>query len=207
MIKAVLFDVDGVLIDTLEANARAYSHDFVLLGGKPITPKAYRKFYHLPARKMFKHFFPEKPDEEIEKMLEERIGRAPQFFRYMRLFPGVKETLQKLHKDFRLGIVTSRRTIGVLDFFRIGGYFGAVITPDHVKNTKPHPEPILLALKRLKARPEESVYVGDAASDLEAGKAAGVKVIIYRNPSVKGNFNIKDLGEIFGIVERMNKRS
>ena len=59
MIKAVLFDVDGVLLDTLESNTRAYNHDLVRLGGKAMTVDEYRKFYHLLARKMFKKFFPE----------------------------------------------------------------------------------------------------------------------------------------------------
>ena len=202
MIKAVLFDVDGVLIDSLEANARAYSHDFKLLGGKAITTEKYRKFYHLPARKMFKRFFPEMSDSEIEKTIESRIEKSSRFFRYAKLNPGVKDTLRTLKNGYMLGIVTSRMNPRILDHFLIRELFDSIVCFSDVKNPKPHPEPVNLALKRLKVRPEEAVYVGDAASDLEAGKAAGVKVIIYRNSEVKGDWNIAKFRDILGIVER-----
>jgi HAD superfamily hydrolase (TIGR01509 family) len=203
MIKAVLFDVDGVLIDSLEANAKAYSHDFRLLGGKPITVQEYRKFYHLPARKMFKRFFPEKSYQEIEEIIISRIERSSQFFKYARLNPGVLDTLKAL-KHFKLGIVTSRMNPRILSHFSIRQFFQEIVCLQDVKNHKPHPEPILLALRRLKAEPQEAVYVGDALSDLQAGNAAGVKVIIYRNPEVKGDYNIEDFKGIPKIVDRLN---
>jgi len=206
MIKAVLFDVDGTLIDTAEANAMAYSHDFKLLGGKPITTEEYRKsYYHLSAKKMFKHFFPEIPDQELDRMLDERKARASRFFKYMKLFPGAKETLEKLHGRFKTGIVTSRRSIHVLDFFGIRDCFDAIVTPDDVKNHKPHPESMNLALQRLGLKPDEAVYVGDAESDLEIGRATGVKVIMYGPDAIKGDFNIRELKEIPKIVEKLNR--
>ena len=205
MIRAILFDVDGVLLDTLESNTMAYNHDFTRLGGKPITVEEYRKFYHLPARDMFKKFFPDKSDEEIEEIIISRTERTSQFFKYARLNPGVLETLKTLKRDYTLGVVTSRMNLKILDHFSIREFFHVIVSLADVKNHKPHPEPINLALERLKIRPNEAVYVGDAASDAEASKAAGAKSIIYRNPEAKGDWNIEDFGEIQGIVERLNR--
>jgi HAD superfamily hydrolase (TIGR01509 family) len=204
MIKAILFDVDGVLIDTLESNARSYSHDFELLGGKPITPEEYKKFYHLPARVMFKRFFPEKSDQEIERIIMTKTERTVRFFKYAKLFPGVMDTLENMKKHFMLGIVTSRMNPKILDYFSIKSLFQEIVCLSDVKNHKPHPEPVHLALERLKTKPEEAVFVGDAQSDLDASRGAGVKVIIYRNSKVKGDFNITDFRDIPKIIERLN---
>jgi HAD superfamily hydrolase (TIGR01509 family) len=205
MIRAVLFDVDGVLLDTLESNTRAYNHDFIRLGGREITVDEYRKLFHLPARNMFRKFFPEMSEQEIEEIIISRAERTSQFFKYAKLNPGVLDALKALKKSYVLGVVTSRMTPKILDHFAITGFFQVIVCLQDVKNHKPHPEPILLALERLKIRPEEAVYVGDAASDAEAAREAGVKSIIYRNPEVKGDWNISDFGEIVGIVEKANR--
>jgi HAD superfamily hydrolase (TIGR01509 family) len=206
MIKAVLFDVDGVLLDTLEANTKAYNYDFRMLGGKPITVQEYRKFYHLPARKIFKRFFPEMTDQKREEIIASRTERTSRFFRYAKLNPGVMDALESLKKHFILGIVTSRMNPKILDHFAIKGFFRAIVCLSDVRNHKPHPEPINLALKRLKVRSKEAVYIGDAQSDADAARGAGVKVIIYRNPEVKGDYNIRDFREIPGTVEKLNKK-
>ncbi len=206
MIKAVLFDVDGVLLDSAEGNARYFSYVFRKFGKPAISVEEYRKnFYNLSSRKVFAHFFPEKTEAEREEIASYGSGIIQSFFKYIKLNPYATETLEVIKKKFRLGIVTSRKTMEILDYLRIREHFEAIVGYHDSANHKPHPEPILLALERLRVRPEEAVYVGDAQSDMEAGKAADVKVIIYRNPEVRGNWNITDLREIPGIVERVNK--
>ena len=68
-------------------------------------------------------------------------------------------------------------------------YFRVAISYQDTINHKPHPEPLLLATKKLKVEPEESVYIGDVENDIKAGKAAGMKVIIYS----KNQFSNADL--------------
>jgi pyrophosphatase PpaX len=206
MIKAVIFDIDGVLIDSLEANFRFYNQILEKFGRKPITFKGYMKLYGSSMKGFFRLFFPEKSEKEINEMAEYGVNAYRRFFRYVKLNPNVVKTLEILEKSHKLGIVTSRITTEVLEFFKIRKYFSAEVTYGDVKNRKPHPEPILLALKRLRVRPEEALYIGDNLSDFQAGKAAGVKVIIYRNPSVRGDYNIKDFREIAGIAEKLNNK-
>lgn len=204
MIKAVLFDVDGVLIDTFEGNRRTFNHVLEKLGRKPISREEYRRFYYRPAKDIFTYRFPEKTPHEIEGIMAEFFHIVQRFFKYDKLNPQVQEILITLKKDFRLGIVTNRRMPDILAFFNIRNYFEAIVCLPDVKNHKPHPEPVHLALKKLKVRPEEAVYVGDAVSDLEAGKAAGVKVIIYSNPEVRGDYNVTDFREILKIIGKIN---
>lgn len=207
MIKAVLFDVDGVLTDTIKCNARYFSHVLQKFGGKPLSADEYRQFYHLTAKSVFMHFFPEKNENQINEIIKYGLSVLPKFYIYARLNPDVKETLEILKRQFRLGIVTSKIETGILEYFRINKFFDIAVTFSDVKNHKPHPEPVQLALKKLGVKPEEALYVGDALSDFQAGNQAGVKVIIYRNPEVKGDYNINDLKEIPGIAERMNRQS
>ncbi len=98
------------------------------------------------------------------------------------LFKGVEDVLRRLKADgMKLAIATNDRradaeetmkAVGVHDLFDI--YVGA----DDVENPKPSPEMILLACERCRCTPSESVYIGDQASDLRAGRAAGVKAVI-----------------------------
>jgi HAD superfamily hydrolase (TIGR01549 family) len=207
MIKAVLFDVDGVLIDSAEGNARYFSHVFKKFGKKPISIEEYKKnFYNLSSRKVFEHFFPDKTEAEREDIARYGSSAIRLFFKYIKLNPGAAETLDSLRKGCRLGIVTSRKTMEILDYLRIKDYFEVIVGYHDSAKHKPHPEPIHMALEKMKIKPGEAVYIGDAASDVEACKAAGVKVIIYRNPEVRGDFNIKDLKEIPKIIVELKEK-
>jgi pyrophosphatase PpaX len=78
----------------------------------------------------------------------------------------------------RLGLVTSKVRSGAIRGLRVANLessFDVIVGADEVKNPKPHPEPVLIALDLLKARPEETVFIGDARYDIVCGHAAGVK--------------------------------
>ncbi|HEV7641089.1 MAG TPA: HAD-IA family hydrolase [Gaiellaceae bacterium] len=94
---------------------------------------------------------------------------------------GMDEVLATLkERGHRLGIVTAKRRATVdLAFARlpIEQLFETVVGGDETKLHKPHPEPLLLALQRLGASPEDAVYVGDSPFDMEAAKAAGLYAI------------------------------
>ncbi len=133
---------------------------------------------------------------------------APDFYKYIKVNPGVIYTLEKLKKQgLRMGIVTSRKNMRILSYFSLDKYFKTKIGYLDVKSHKPFPEPIILALKKTGAKPEEAVYVGDLLSDFQAANKAGVKVIMYRNPKVRGDYNIRDFRKILQIVEGLNSKA
>ena len=203
MIKAILFDVDGVLIDTLDGNRKTFNHVLEEIGAKPLSAQEYRRFYFRPARKVFAALLPQKSGQEIEEIINTFLPITSDYFKFDKVNPHVVETLDAL-KPFRMGVVTNRLNADILDFFHLKGYFQAVVCFSDVKNHKPHPEPVQLALSKLGVRPEESIFIGDAQSDLEAAKGAGVRTAIYRNPDVMGDWNVTDFREIPKIVERQN---
>jgi pyrophosphatase PpaX len=93
----------------------------------------------------------------------------------------VLDVLERLRGEGRrLGIVTAKRHATVRLAFEvcpIEEFFDAVVAADDTERHKPDPDPVLLALERLQARPEDTAYVGDAPFDVQSAKAAGVYAI------------------------------
>ena len=188
MIKAVLFDVDGVLLDSFEAGLLFLQDILAHMGHKKPSRNEFRKVFHLPLPLALKHIAKAELTEELER-LHEIVQKVPYHSELLSEPPYAKEVLKTLQKNYKLGIVTSRHKSGLtkryFHFAHTKKYFSVCITVEDVKHHKPHPEPLLLAAKWLKVRPSECVYVGDSHTDIEAGRDAGMKTILYggkKNP-------------------------
>jgi pyrophosphatase PpaX len=183
-IKAVLFDLDDTLLNSLEARVHALevvfkeahirlnAHDFIFsLNGSPFRE----------ALKELEQTYSIKEDLFI-------IYRRTYWFKSqhsLSLYPGVREMLDKLKAEgFQLGIVTSKMhdtqfegsrigCAGELEKMGIAGLFSIVIGLEDVQKPKPDPECIYLALNNIDIAPVNALVVGDTAADIEAAKAAG----------------------------------
>ncbi len=182
MIKAILFDIDGVLIDSFNANLKFCQDLFSKAGYEPLTREMYSGMYHLTLTEVIKQVTKSRSEIEIQriwKMGSKRIVPYP--LHLLKLHTGVIETLKKLHKKYPLGIVTSRIKNGVFEFSKLAAlqqYFSTVIAYEDTVNHKPHPEPLTFAAHQLNVKPQDAVYIGDMESDIQAAKAAKMKVII-----------------------------
>lgn len=95
---------------------------------------------------------------------------------------GEAEVIERLSKEYKLGIVTNGFREGVEYLFKISPiekYFDIVVTREDFKMQKPSPEPLLLAASRLKISPSRAVYIGDTKLDVQAARAAGMMFIGY----------------------------
>jgi phosphoglycolate phosphatase len=97
-----------------------------------------------------------------------------------RLFPGVAETLDALHKAGKRLAICSNKPVAftrdLLDAFGVAGRFSAVVGPEDVPRPKPAPDMLLVGLQRLGVRPGQALYVGDMTVDIQTARAAGVRV-------------------------------
>jgi pyrophosphatase PpaX len=114
-----------------------------------------------------------------------------------KLFEGVIESLNVCaeHK-IKLAVVTSapRRVVEkALRILEIDSFFYTLVTADDVVNFKPHPEPVSLALRRLKSQPEETLMIGDSHVDIHAAKAAGVKIGLFHSEEHKQFYDFQKL--------------
>lgn len=180
MIKAVLFDVDGVLIDSFEANFQYYKDLMPAAGHSAPTRSEYEAIAHLGAYDSIKALIGGEDKKEIERV--ETIGEkdVPYHIDRATMSTGATEVLKELHKNYKLGIVTNRRhPFEPPQFKEIKDYFDVAIGYNDTKHHKPHPEPLHKAMESLGVAPKETVYVGDSETDFEAARDAGVAFVYF----------------------------
>lgn len=176
-INTILFDLDGTLLDSNELIHQSFVHTFNH-HGYSFTREEIVAFNGPPLIKTFSKLNPNTAEEMIQTY---RTHNLEHHNKYVKLFPNVKETLKKLHAHgFKMGIVSTKMRPGVmlgLEFTEINRFFDTIVTIDDVNNAKPHPEPVLKAMKNLDGSPATSIMVGDNYHDIESGKNAGLKTV------------------------------
>lgn len=175
--KAVLFDLDGTLIDTIPLISWTFERVFEDFG----LSWANGEVMHtvgLPLREIAARYVPDRVDEFMEKYAAVQRTR---FIELTKAYPGAVEALEIIKSaGCRTGVVTSKRrgpALAGLALTRINRYIEVVVTADDVTKSKPDPEPVLKALGLLDTRPEHAVYIGDSWYDILAGKGAGVTTV------------------------------
>ena len=180
---AVLFDLDGTLIDT----AADFHYVINLLLAEhnqlPVSYEHLRKHVSNGARAMVGAAFNKsEQDPEFSGLLERMLELYLQHLTTnTRPFPGITELLLWLGaKQIPWGIVTNKPevyTTPIMQGLNFHPAAGTVICPDHVSKKKPHPEALFLACNELGVSPENTIYIGDHRRDIEAGLRAGMQTI------------------------------
>jgi phosphoglycolate phosphatase len=175
-LRGVLFDWDGTLLNSYAADAAAYLAMFremdVPWGLAELeahySPNWYRVYRaaKIPRGKW---------DAADQVWRTHYAKQAP------KLLPGARRVVSLLSRGHALGLVTSGdrdRVHGQLRTFQLWEYFAARVCSGDTRLRKPHPAPLRLALRHMKLRPTETVYVGDSAEDLQMARSAGVRAAI-----------------------------
>jgi len=190
MIKAVIFDIDGVLLDSLQSNLKFFQDIMVYSGYQPPTLERYRSLFHLTMRDAIKELTGLSSEDEIRKIWEIGRNRLVRYPIELQAAPeGLEEVIRGLNRNYLLGIVTSRVRNGIYEhpeLIKIKECFQVAVSSEDVAHPKPHPESLLLAAQKLEVKPEEAVYIGDVDNDIQAARAAGMKVIIYSPEQIVG---------------------
>ncbi|UBB19081.1 HAD-IA family hydrolase [Comamonas odontotermitis] len=182
-IQAILFDLDGTLIDSAP-DLGAAADQMRVVRGLPSLPMAdYRPFAGSGARGMLRVAFGLHPEDEQFPVMREEF-----FQNYERrmtqdttVFDGVSEMLANIvTRQLQWGVVTNkskRFTEPLSQQMSLFATAGAVVSGDTTPHAKPHPEPLFEAARRIGVAPESCVYVGDDERDILAGKAAGMYTV------------------------------
>lgn len=184
MIHTILFDIDGVLIDSFEANLQFMQALLSKAGYPPPTREEYLPLFQVSMMDVIKTVTKSTNEQEIDRIMT--MGKENRFDMYsydlIKAPKKMNEIIKQLHKNYKLGLVTSRLKKFIFDIHQlqpIQKYFDVVISFDDTENHKPHPDPLFLAMKQLNVKPQETIYVGDQQADFLAARAAGTKIIMF----------------------------
>jgi HAD superfamily hydrolase (TIGR01509 family) len=197
-IAAVLFDLDGVLIDSFESWYQAFSTMLRAYGKKELSRETFREQYWGPG--LSHNLATLQLDENAaDYCTREQI----KLIERIELFPGAKEVLRRTKEEYKLkvGLVTNTPRTNVdtiLDHFKLVNHFDAVLTGDDVRKGKPEPELILKACERLAVQPARAILVGDTKTDFQAGRAAGC-IVVGVGANSAGDVHIEKLEELFAV--------
>ena len=188
--SGILFDLDGVLVDSFDAWLAALNDALKIFNHKEITKDEFIEKYW--GHDLF---------DNLDKMnLTFEVGVACNNF-YKRhvdkikIYPDTKDILNQLNM-YRKGVITNTpkdSAVKVLKQFDIDRYFEFVLTSDDVEISKPNPEIVLKSCELLNSKPDEVILIGDTKSDVEAGKSAGCKVI---GVNVDADYIIQNISEL-----------
>lgn len=196
--EAILFDNDGVLVDTEQLYFKANVEMFAEVSFE-LTAEMYEEFYLLQNIGAW-HLLEQRGDDpnQFPAMREERNARYRQLLRNEEiLIPGAIETVIDLSKRFIIGVVTSSRR----DHFDIihqrtglSSVFDFVVAEGDYNHSKPSPEPYLAGIKRAGVVPDKCLAIEDTVRGLTAAKAAGLKCWVVPSPlTLKQDFSAADL--------------
>ncbi|MGB5740660.1 MAG: HAD-IA family hydrolase [Woeseia sp.] len=181
-VKAVLFDLDGTLVDTAPDMVAALARLQQAHGADDFDHDVARANVSNGAAGLVRVAFPD-ADDATRAMLHKHFLALYQenLCVHSRVFPGLPPLLDELDRQrMPWGVVTNKPqalTDALLVGLRLTRRMACAISGDTLPQRKPHPAPMLLASRMLNVDPGNVVYVGDAARDIEAGRAAGMATI------------------------------
>ena len=181
--RAVLFDLDGTLIDSAPDLGAAADKMRIDRGLAPLPIERYRPMAGAGAPGMLGVAFGITPEAPEFDMLREEffVNYELRMLHHTRAFAGVAELVDTLcERGLRWGVVTNKSARFTEPLTRAMPLFasaGAIVSGDSTPHAKPHPGPLLEAARRLAIDPGACVYVGDDERDIVAGRAAGMQTV------------------------------
>lgn len=183
MRSAVLFDLDGTLVDSASDIARALSSLRCARGGAPITASDVRPLVSLGAEVLLQRALGSFATNSVDDLAEFRNILGALSADLTTIYPGAVAALETLVKNGHiLAIVTNKpealsRTL--LTQLGLADYFTAIIGGDTTANAKPHPKPLLKALEMTGTPPCRAIFVGDSPIDTQAARACAIPFILF----------------------------
>jgi len=194
-IRCVIYDCDGVLFDSLEANRRLYEYICAAMGRSVLTEEELTYVHSHTRNEALQVLFGY--NEELEKKalnLADQVDLR-RYIQYLKMEPHVLEILIALGKRGIIRAISTNRTTGmkyIMEEFGLQPYFEMVVTALDVRHHKPHPESIEKILRAFHLKKEEAVLIGDSELDQQTAQSSCIKFIAYKNRGIPNDAYIND---------------
>ncbi len=200
-LKALIYDCDGVLIDSSRANQAFHNHILAHFGRSPLTPAQWHYVKPLAAPDALAWLFEGDPRLAAAQKYQKTVDNAP-FLPLIRAEPDLSQTLTLLRPHYRLAIATNRgkSLLPVLHHCGLAEFFDFSVTSLDVQHPKPHPECLDRILQHFDLLPAQACYIGDSDLDREVAARAQIPFIAYRNPSLQADVHLQSHADLWQIL-------
>lgn len=192
MLQTVIFDMDGVIVDTEPVHNYAYYEHFKLLGIE-VSAEMYASFTGNSTKNVFQkikdHF---EVTEDIHTLVEKKRSLFNDAFDTkadLFLLEGVEELIKQLHQNgiqLILASSSSKVTINrVFNRFKLHSYFSHIVSGEDFPQSKPNPDIFLEAVRLSKSNKENCIVIEDSTNGIKAANAAGIYCVGYRSVNSK----------------------
>ncbi len=212
MVKAIIFDWNGVIIDDMGAIARMDCAVISALGGKKVSVATWYKEITQDWSVFFRRYGVQKKD--LKKAMLLKAEYYPKYLRYVHLGNNVRFVLESLRKKgIRLGVLSGNSRNNILlnmNMFSLDNYFSFIVSGDDVAHQKPHPEPLEKALRAARVSSDEVLYVDDMPTILDVAHRFGLTTVGMQS-KISGDLSSADyviynIRELLGIVDACNQQ-
>lgn len=197
-LKLVVFDCDGVMFDSKNANRVYYNHIRAAFGHPPMDEEELEYVHMHHVMDSIRHIFRAYPtDLERAEAYRQSLDYTP-YLQHMVMEPDLLEFLDFLRPGYKTAISTNRTsTMGtVLRMFELADRFDKVVTAFDVAHPKPDPEALEQILAHFGYEVDEAVYIGDSMVDREHTEALGMRLIAFKNPALPAQYHVQSFMEI-----------
>ena len=202
MLKLIVFDCDGVMFDSKQANIHFYNH---LLShfSQPLMSKDAEEYVHMSSvADSINYIFQNAPHIDRDEIVQYhgQLG-YDSFLQYMNMESDLVDFLEKTQNSYKLAISTNRSNtmIPLLQEHNLEKYFEKVVTALTATRPKPAPDGLLEILAHFDCDPSEAIFIGDSIFDLQQAAACQVDLIAFKNSSLKSKYHVESFTEILSL--------
>jgi len=197
----IIYDCDGVLIDSRCSNQAFYDHILAHFGLPPLTPAQLDLVHASTAQQAVDSLFRGTPWLAEAQEFQRHLDNTP-FLTLIRPEPHIREVLSQLRPAYRTAIATNRgKSLPlVLLTLKLDGLFDLTVSAYDVTRPKPHPECLQKILRHFQLAPGQALYIGDSEVDRQVAEAAGVPLVAYKNPRLQARRHLQDHRQLLSML-------
>jgi len=202
VLKIIIYDCDGVLIDSRASNRAFYNHILARFGLPPLTEAQLEVVHVTTAQGAIDYLFAGHPQLAAAQAYQRTINND-QFLPLIRPEPHIREVLLRLRPRYLTAIATNRGKSLPLVLKNLGleALFDLTVSAYDVARPKPDPEGLEKILRHFRVEPAAALYIGDAALDMEVAAAAGVDFAAYKRPDLKARYYLNSHLDLLPILQ------
>lgn len=197
-----IFDCDGVLLDSREANRAYYNAILEEFGRKSMDEKELSFVHMHTAEESVEYLFRDDIAAQKEALVYAQALDYTHFLDCLTMEPGVGDTIESIRPPMLTAVSTNRSTTmsRVVEIFGLDKWFDIIVCALNVNNPKPDPEGVFKILEVLGVKKDRAIYIGDSVVDEIVAYRAGIPLIAYKNKKLEAMFHVEHFVQIESIL-------